>query len=217
MDKTLLLFINRELTNPFLDWLMATFTNFDVWLPILIIATLLLLWLGNFRVRSFVLVSLITIGFTGAIFTQFAKKLVNRPRPAQSLAEVREVSLQKKKPAILGVFSPVVVSLSQPPAGPVIGRSFPSGHAINNTIIATLAILFFGRIGALFIIPAAIVSYSRIYCGSHWPSDVFVSIVLAIGISLVAASILSMLYERVAARWFPLFYQRHPSLLGKHH
>jgi undecaprenyl-diphosphatase len=217
MDKTLLLFINRELTNPFLDWLMATFTNFDVWLPILIIATLLLLWLGNFRVRSFVLVSLITIGFTGAIFTQFAKKLVNRPRPAQSLAEVREVSLQKKKPAILGVFSPVQVSLSQPPAGPVIGRSFPSGHAINNTIIATLAILFFGRIGALFIIPAAIVSYSRIYCGSHWPSDVFVSIVLAIGISLVAASILSMLYERVAARWFPLFYQRHPSLLGKHH
>jgi undecaprenyl-diphosphatase len=217
MDKTLLLFINREWTNPFLDWLMATFTNFDVWLPILIIATLLLLWLGNFRVRSFVLVSLITIGFTAGIFTQFAKKLVNRPRPAQSLAEVREVSLQKKKPAILGVFSPVVVSLSQPPAGPVIGRSFPSGHAINNTIIATLAILFLGRIGALYIIPAAIVSYSRIYCGSHWPSDVFVSIVLAIGISLVAASILSMLYERVAARWFPLFYQRHPSLLGKHH
>jgi undecaprenyl-diphosphatase len=216
MDKTLLLFINREWTNPFLDWLMATFTNFDVWLPILIIATLLLLWLGNFRVRSFVLVSLITIGFTAGIFTQFAKKLVNRPRPAQSLAEVREVSLQKKKPAILGVFSPVVVSLSQPPAGPVIGRSFPSGHAINNTIIATLAILFFGRIGALYIIPAAIVSYSRIYCGSHWPSDVFVSTLLAIGISLIAASILSMLYERVAARWFPLLYQRHPSLLGKH-
>jgi undecaprenyl-diphosphatase len=217
MDKTLLLFINREWTNPFLDWLMATFTNFDVWLPILIIATLLLLWRGNFRVRSFVLVSLITIGFTAGIFTQFAKKLVNRPRPAQSLAEVREVSLQKKKPAILGVFSPVEVSLSQPPAGPVIGRSFPSGHAINNTIIATLAILFFGRIGALYVIPAAIVSYSRIYCGSHWPSDVFVSILLAIGISLIAASILSMLYERVAARWFPLFYRRHPSLLGKHH
>jgi undecaprenyl-diphosphatase len=213
MDKTLLLFINREWTNPFLDWLMATFTNFDVWLPILIIATLLLLWLGNFRVRSFVLTSLITIGFTAGIFTQFAKKLVNRPRPAQSLAEVREVSLQKKKPAILGVFGPVEVSLSQPPAGPVIGRSFPSGHAINNAIIATFAILFFGRIGTLYIIPAAIVSYSRIYCGSHWPSDVFVSIVLGIGVSLMAASILGMLYERIAARWFPLFYRRHPCLL----
>jgi undecaprenyl-diphosphatase len=216
MDKTLLLFINREWTNPFLDWLMATFTNFEVWLPILVIAMLLLLWLGNFRIRSFVMVALITIGFTGGIFTHFAKKLVNRPRPAQSLAEVREVSLQKKKPAILGVFLPVDVAFSQPPTGPVVGRSFPSGHAMNNTIIATLAILFFGRIGALYILPAAIVSYSRIYCGSHWPSDVFVSIILAIGISLIAASILNMLYERIAARWFPLFFQRYPSLLGTH-
>jgi membrane-associated phospholipid phosphatase len=216
MDKTLLLFINREWTNPSLDWLMATFTNFDVWLPILAIVILLLLWRGNFRVRSFVIVALITIGFTDGIFTQFTKKVVNRPRPAQSLAEVREVSLQKKKHAILGVFLPVEVSLSRPPAGPVVGHSFPSGHAMNNTVIATLAILFFGRIGALYVVPAAIVSYSRIYCGSHWPSDVFVSIILAIGFSLIAASILNMLYERIAARWFPLFFQRYPSLLGKH-
>ena len=214
MDKTLLLLINREWTNPFLDWLMATFTNFDAWLPILVIALFLLLWRGNFRVRSFVVVTLIAIGFTDGIFTQFAKKLVNRPRPAQSLAEVREVSLQKKKPAILGIFLPVKVSLSQPPGGPVDGRSFPSGHAMNNTVIATLAILFFGRIGALYILPAALVSYSRIYCGSHWPSDVFVSIFLAIGFSLVVASVLNLLYERGVARWFPVFARENPSLLG---
>jgi undecaprenyl-diphosphatase len=214
MDKTLLLLINREWTNPFLDWLMATFTNFDAWLPILVIAIFLLLWRGNFRVRSFVLVTLIAIGFTDGIFTQFAKKLVNRPRPAQSLAEVREVSLQKKKPAILGIFLPVEVSLSQPPGGPVDGRSFPSGHAMNNTVIATLAILFFGRIGALYILPAALVSYSRIYCGSHWPSDVFVSIFLAIGFSLIVASVLNLLYERGVARWFPVFARENPSLLG---
>jgi undecaprenyl-diphosphatase len=214
MDKTLLLLINREWTNPFLDWLMATFTNFDAWLPILVIAIFLLLWRGNFRVRSFVLVTLIAIGFTDGIFTQFAKKLVNRPRPAQSLAEVREVSLQKKKPAILGIFLPVKVSVSQPPEGPVAGRSFPSGHAMNNTVIATLAILFLGRIGALYILPAALVSYSRIYCGSHWPSDVFVSILLAIGFSLIVASVLNLLYERGVARWFPVFAREHPSLLG---
>ena len=214
MDKTLLLLINREWTNPFLDWLMATFTNFDAWLPILVIAIFLLFWRGNFRVRSFVVVTLIAIGFTDGIFTQFAKKLVNRPRPAQSLAEVREVSLQKKKPAILGIFLPVKVSLSQPPGGPVDGRSFPSGHAMNNTVIATLAILFFGRIGALYILPAALVSYSRIYCGSHWPSDVFVSIFLAIGFSLIVASVLNLLYERGAARCFPVFARENPSLLG---
>jgi undecaprenyl-diphosphatase len=212
MDKTLLLFINREWTNPFMDKLMATFTSFGVWMPILLLIVLLLLWRGNFQVRSFVVVTLLTIAFTDGVFTQVTKKLVNRPRPTQALAEVREVNLEKTKPAFLGIWRPVQVSLSNPPQGPVIGRSFPSGHAINNTVIATLAILFFGRLGALYIIPAAIVSYSRIYCGSHWPSDVFVSIVLGIGFGLILASIANHIYQWLAAKWFPKFYRRQPSL-----
>ncbi|MBV8353234.1 MAG: phosphatase PAP2 family protein [Verrucomicrobia bacterium] len=214
MDKTLLLFINREWTNPFLDWLMATFTSFDVWMPILVVVVLLLLWRGNFRVRSFVIVTLLTIGFTDGVFTQSMKKLINRPRPSQALAQVREVSLEKATPAILGVWKPVQVSLSDPPEAPVIGRSFPSGHAMNNTVIATLAVLFFGRLGALYIIPAGIVSYSRIYCGSHWPSDVIVSIVLGVGFSLILASIINLVYQRLVSRWFPKLYRDHPSLFG---
>jgi undecaprenyl-diphosphatase len=214
MDKTLLLFINREWTNPFLDWLMATFTNFDVWKPILLGAIVLLLWRGDFRARSFVIVTLLAIGFTDGIFTQSMKKLINRPRPSQSLAGVREVSLEKVRPAILGISRPVQVSLSDPPEGIVIGRSFPSGHAMNNTVIATLAVLFFGRLGALYIIPAGIISYSRIYCGSHWPSDVIVSIVLAVGFSLLLACITNFLYQLLAKRFFPRLYQSHPSLFG---
>jgi undecaprenyl-diphosphatase len=215
MDKTLLLFINREWINPFMDRLMATFTSFDVWMPLLLFAVLVLLWRGNFRVRSFVIVTLLSVAITDGIFTQFVKKLVNRPRPSQSLAEVREVSLQKTKPAILGIWRPVQVTLSKPPEGPTIGRSFPSGHAINNTIIATLAILFFGRLGALYIIPAGIIAYSRVYCGSHWPSDVLVSIVLGIGFSLVMASIADLVYRRLASRWFPNFYRARHSLFAR--
>ena len=214
MDKTLLLFINREWTNPFLDRLMAIFTNFDVWMPILVLAVLVLLWRGKFKVRSFVIVTLLTLALTDGMFTQFMKKIVNRPRPSQALAEVREVSLEKVKPAILGVWRPIQVSLSDPPQGPVIGRSFPSGHAINNTVIATLAVLFFGRVGLLYAIPAALVSYSRIYCGSHWPSDVAISIVLGIGFSLVFASLANLIYQRLASKWFPNFYQSRQSLFG---
>jgi undecaprenyl-diphosphatase len=214
MDKTLLLIINREWTNPFLDRLMAAFTSADVWLPLLILGGLILLWRGNFKVRSFLLVTLLTIGFTDGIFTQFMKPLINRPRPSQALADVREVNLEKTKPAILGVWRPVQVSLSKPPEGPVNGRSFPSGHAMNNTVIATMAILFFGRLGALYIIPAGIVSYSRIYCGSHWPSDVIVSIVLGIGFSLILASIANLIYQRLTLKWFPKLHRLHPSLFG---
>src|ERR1700685_3332985 len=121
MDKTLLLFINREWTNPFMDRLMATFTSFDVWMPLLLLAAVLLFWRGNFQVRSFVVVTLLTIAFTDGLFTQFMKKLVNRPRPNQALAEVREVSLEKTKPAFYGIWRPAPVSLSTPPEGRVIG------------------------------------------------------------------------------------------------
>jgi undecaprenyl-diphosphatase len=214
MDKTLLFIINREWTNPFMDRLMATFTSSDVWLPLLILGGLILLWRGNFQVRSFLLVTLLTIGFTDGVFTQFMKPLINRPRPSQALAEVREVNLEKTKPAIFGVWRPVQVSLSEPPEGAVNGRSFPSGHAMNNTVIATMAILFFGRLGSLYIIPAAIVSYSRIYCGSHWPSDVIVSIVLGIGFSLILASIANLIYQRLSSKWFPKFHRLHPLLFG---
>jgi undecaprenyl-diphosphatase len=214
MDKTLLLFINREWTNPFLDRVMAIFTSFDVWMPILLLAVAILLWRGGFQVRSFVFVTLMTIALTDGIFTQFTKKLVNRPRPSQALANVREVSLQRANPAILAVWRPLRIALSEPPEGPVVGRSFPSGHAINNTIIATLAILFFGRLGALYIIPAAIVSYSRIYCGSHWPSDVVVSIVMGIGFSLLIAGLANLVYQRFASRWFPRLYQSRSTLFG---
>jgi undecaprenyl-diphosphatase len=214
MDKTLLLFINREWTNPFMDRLMATFTSIDVWIPLLLFAVAVFLGFGNFKVRSFVIVTLLTIAFSDGVFTQFMKKLVNRPRPSQALAEVRVVSLEKTKPAFLGVWRPVQVSLSEPPEGPVIGRSFPSGHALNNAIVATLAILFFGRLGAFYIIPAGIVSYSRIYCGSHWPSDVIVSIVLGIGFSLTLASLINLLYQRLAAKWFPNLYRTRRSLFG---
>jgi undecaprenyl-diphosphatase len=214
MDKTLLLFINRQWTNPFLDRLMAIMTNFDVWLPILVLAMVVLLWRGNFQVRSFVIVTLLTLALTDGVFTQFMKKLVNRPRPTQALAEVREVSLQKTKPAILGVWRPIQVSLSEPPEGPVIGRSFPSGHAINNTVIATLAILFFGRLGSLYVVPAALVCYSRVYCGSHWPSDVMVSIIFGIGFSLVFASLANLIYQKLASKWFPKFFKSRQSLFG---
>jgi len=214
MDKTLLFFINREWTNPFLDRLMAIFSSFSVWLPILLLAVLILLWRGSFRVRTFVIVTLMTIAVTDGLFTQFMKKLVNRPRPSEALADVRVVSLENTRPAILGTWEPLKVSLSDPPEGAVPGRSFPSGHAMNNTIIATLAILFFGRLGSLYLIPAALVSYSRIYCGSHWPSDVLVSIILAIGFSLLFASLANVTYQYLASNWFPKFYQRRQSLFG---
>jgi undecaprenyl-diphosphatase len=214
MDIKLLFLINRQWTNPVLDWVTAIFSNASLWMPFLAIVAVILLWKGDFRVRSFVLVTLCAVGITDGVFTQSMKRLIHRPRPHEALAEVREVSLQNAKPEILAIFRPLRIALSKPPSAQVEGRSFPSGHTMNNSIVATLAILFFGRLGALYIIPAAIVSYSRIYCGVHWPSDVFVSAILGIGFALLIAGIAAILYRSITRRFWPHFYTAHPSLVS---
>jgi undecaprenyl-diphosphatase len=214
MDTAVLQIINRHWTNPFLDWLMATVTNFDVWMPLLFIVVPLIIWKGGFSGRAFLVVVGATIAITDGVFTQLSKDLIERPRPHEALAEVRQVNLQKVSPRFLAVFRPPRVQISEPPVAEVKGRSFPSGHAMTNTVIATLAILFFGLRGAWYIVPAGLVAYSRIYCGAHWPSDILVSIILAVGFSLVIAALLSFLYKHVARRWLPGVYEKHPSLVG---
>ena len=213
MDKHLLFLINRQWTNPVLDWLMAVLTNFNLWRPILFTLIPLLLWRGGFRWRGFILVTLVSLGVADGIFTQFTKVLVNRPRPPQALEDVREVALARTHPQVLAVVRAPDISFSPAPSGPVVGRSFPSGHTVNNTLIATLAILFFGWRGAWYVIPAALIAYSRIYCGSHWPSDVLVSAFAGAGFALVCYSLLAYLYRKVTARWFPRFHLLHPELV----
>jgi undecaprenyl-diphosphatase len=213
MDTKILFLINRQWINPFLDWLMAVMTNFDLWRPLLFILIPLLLWRGGFRWRAFMFATLVTLGVADGIFTEVTKRLVDRPRPMQALADVREVALVRTHPQVLAVFQAPDVVLSPTPSEKIIGRSFPSGHAVNNSVLATLAILFFGRLGALYIIPAGLICYSRIYCGSHWPSDVFISVFAGVGFALICYALLTYLYRKVTARWFPRLHSLHPDLV----
>src|ERR1700741_1262467 len=213
MDTKLLFLINRQWIDPFLDWLMAIMTNFDLWRPLLFILIPLLLWRGGFRWRAFLFTTLVTLGVADGIFTEVTKRLVERPRPMQALADVREVALVRTDPQVLAVFQAPDVVLSPTPNEKIIGRSFPCGHALNNSVLATLAILFFGRLGALYIIPAGLISYSRIYFGSHWPSDVFISVFAGVGFALVCYALLAYLYRKVTARWFPRLHSLHPDLV----
>ncbi|EDY20180.1 phosphoesterase PA-phosphatase related [Chthoniobacter flavus Ellin428] len=215
MDQKLLFLINRQWIGPTLDRIMALFSSFDAWVLPMLILIALLLWRGGFRTRAFVLCAGIIVGINDGAISNSIKHLVSRPRPYQSIDGVRQVDLGKAKPRMLAVAKPLKIKLSAaaPDLQDLAGRSFPSSHTINTVSVALLATCFYRRRGWLAFIPAALVGYSRIYCGSHWPSDILASIFIGLGATLLLFCLLEWLWKKWAGSVLPAVHTAHPSLL----
>lgn len=71
--------------------------------------------------------------------------------------------------------------------------SFPSGHAIIVSAGATILLLRFNHgkqiiASVILAIEAALVAYSRVYVGVHYPLDVFAGILLGTGVACVVVT-----------------------------
>ncbi len=215
MDQKLLFLINREWINPTLDRVMTIASSFDVWLLPLLVLLVCVGWLGGFTARAFLITAALVVAVNDGLVSNTLKKLVDRPRPFQSHNDVRQLDLAKARPRILALGAPLKIKLSRANLDDVDGRSFPSSHTINNFSIATICAAFYRRWGWLAFFPAAVVGYSRIYTGAHWPSDVLTTIPLAIGSTLLLLALSEWLWQRIGGRCLPRVAAEHPSLFHR--
>ena len=212
MDQSLFLLVNQAWTSPGLDRLMAMLSSFDFWTPLLILGIVAVIVAGRFKARAMLAVLLVVVGLTDGVVGNGLKHLVNRPRPKQAQA-VRVVDLKKANPRFLAIFEPPAVKFSQPEKGLIEGRSFPSNHTADNFAAAAVLALFYRRRGWLYFLVAAAIGYSRIYTGSHWPSDVLASMFLGTVIGGLGVAAAEGAWRRWGGPLAPALHQRHPSLL----
>ncbi len=192
---------------------MAVMSSFDFWWPLLVVGGIVGVIFGGFRFRAFVLAAGLAIGLNDGLVVKSLKDMVGRPRPNEMLEGVRSLDLEHVSPRILALGEPLRESFSEARIQPAQGNSFPSGHASNTFALATVAALFYRRRGWLVYIPAVLVAYSRVYVGSHWPSDVVISAFLGTGLALLVCAGLEKLWRVFGARWVPQVFDRHPCLL----
>jgi undecaprenyl-diphosphatase len=87
--------------------------------------------------------------------------------------------IQRQRPFL---FLDMASKLSKGP-GEILDPSFPSAHADFSFMMATLLAAWFPRYRILFFIVAGFVSWTRIYLGVHYPTDVIVGALLGYGVT----------------------------------
>jgi membrane-associated phospholipid phosphatase len=190
---------------------MAVISRADIWTPFFVVVAIAMLIFGGFRARAFVFCTALALGLSNLVVDPL-KDTVGRPRPKQT-QRVRMIELQKMRPMLLTIFKKPRIRTSTELEKSRAGASFPSGHTNNNTVIALCCTIFYRRRGALYWIITAAVVYSRIYLGAHWPSDVFATIFLAAGETLLILGACELAWEKWISPRLPQLAARHPRLI----
>ncbi|WP_067620130.1 phosphatase PAP2 family protein [Dissulfuribacter thermophilus] len=161
LDKKLFFLINHS-RHPVLDLIMPWMSDFKTISPILFIFFIWLLIKGTKRDRLFLIFLIIGVILTDAICARILKPLIGRPRPYLSLDHV--ILLKH------GLYK--VTNAKTALATMKMSLSWPSCHSSNVSFFGVFTALEYRWAAIAACIVIFLVSYSRIYLGAHYPSDV---------------------------------------------
>jgi len=214
LDQQLFFFLNADRGMPWLDKAWAVFSSFDLWLPVFILAGLLVAWRGGFRARAMLVCLLLSLAIMEGGIINPLKKTIDRHRPLDSLAEARYVKLGPAKPKFLALAEPLEIQPGDPIDPPAVGKSLPSGHTSNMFCFATVLTAFYRWRGAWLFLPATLVALSRVATGSHWPSDILISAIGSVLVTMGLLALYAWLWRSFARRFAPKLAAAHPELIS---
>ena len=166
IDKNLMVFLNKTISNSIFDILMPIITNQNF---LTIIGVILIIYLGYFgekKGRITLLVLLFAAGMSDAICAQIIKPWVGRIRPSHEFIEYINLLVSKG------------------------GKwSFPSNHAANSFAFATVLSYFYDKNKIILFCIATTIAFSRVYVGVHYPMDIIFGAFIGYTISWITLSI----------------------------
>lgn len=153
MEREILIWIQENLRNDLLTPVIMTITNLGHYGLIWILAALVLLFRkGTSELGS---LSLASIALCGGV-SEIIKHFVMRPRPFLAIQDL--------------------MVLGQPPHS----FSFPSGHTVCAFAFAFIVWkMCRGRVRYFTLFLAAVMAFSRVYVGAHYPTDLLGGLLIA--------------------------------------
>ena len=166
IDKQIMVFLNKTISNPIFDFIMPIITNqnFLVFFGLILIGYLA--YFGGKRGRITIVLLLIAAGFSDAICFQIIKPWVGRIRPSHEFYEYINLLVSKG-----GKYS------------------FPSNHAANSFVFATVLSYFYDKNRISLYILASTIAFSRVYVGVHYPLDIIFGSIIGYIISWIILSL----------------------------